>query len=174
MKHGSFIFALALLFLVACTQTEQVLPEGMQQQIATIQSGTAELEDQNTLAQLFRTHFQAVQILEESMTAEERKIAWESIQPENFVINSWEEKGQTTYSLDAEADWEEVHLTLRLHLSQIGGGLYLPTETLGESCTGVNCQKCEFADGGGCDCTKKGNAMGPGYCNHSITKGGDE
>ncbi len=40
-----------------------------------------------------------------------------------------------------------------------------------ESCTGVNCSKCSFAQGGGCECKKVGSAVGgASYCNHSISK----
>ncbi|MDR3133866.1 MAG: hypothetical protein LBU42_07580 [Prevotellaceae bacterium] len=40
-----------------------------------------------------------------------------------------------------------------------------------ESCTGVNCAKCSFKTGGGCNCDNPGSIMGgASYCNHSIVR----
>jgi hypothetical protein len=51
--------------------------------------------------------------------------------------------------------------------------IYLRTSTVKETCTGVNCEKCSFADKGGCNCDRTGSLTGgSSYCNHSVTKGG--
>ncbi|MFN4299728.1 MAG: hypothetical protein ACK4EX_08375 [Thermaurantimonas sp.] len=40
-----------------------------------------------------------------------------------------------------------------------------------ESCTGVNCERCEFAPNGGCICLRSGSITGgASYCNHSISR----
>lgn len=40
-----------------------------------------------------------------------------------------------------------------------------------ESCTGVNCGRCEFVKEGGCSCKRAGSVIGgASYCNHGITR----
>ena len=44
-------------------------------------------------------------------------------------------------------------------------------DPIGETCTGVNCSHCSFADEGGCDCNQGIDPTKPAGCNHKITKG---
>ncbi|PTX61671.1 hypothetical protein C8N46_104315 [Kordia periserrulae] len=60
-----------------------------------------------------------------------------------------------------------------IKIEQIGSNKYSLKRInakFGESCSGVNCSKCVFAEGGGCDCETTGSILhGPGYCNHSTS-----
>ena len=63
---------------------------------------------------------------------------------------------------------EDEKTIYKIDLTNENDVLVLNTKAFGESCSGVNCSKCEFAKEGGCNCTKAGTT-GSAYCNHSIS-----
>ncbi|GCD78620.1 hypothetical protein JCM31826_21020 [Thermaurantimonas aggregans] len=69
-------------------------------------------------------------------------------------------------------DAEGNHVVFRIPVVDSDGliDLRVPGGTI-ESCTGVNCERCDFAPKGGCICLQVGSINGgPSYCNHSISK----
>ena len=64
----------------------------------------------------------------------------------------------------------------RINLEESNGYLVIGNNNniMGESCSGVNCEKCSFVESGGCSCSRAGTLNPPSgpssYCNHSITK----
>jgi len=72
-----------------------------------------------------------------------------------------------------DEDGNHVVFRTEVEIKQLKNGDYQFAPTLpnpGESCTGVNCSKCAFAEGGGCTCEKIGSdGGGSSYCNHTIS-----
>jgi hypothetical protein len=63
--------------------------------------------------------------------------------------------------------------TQRILLSQADDALVLDRRANTETCTGVNCQHCDFAAGGGCVCKQPSTVVvgeSAGRCDHTITR----
>lgn len=83
-----------------------------------------------------------------------------------------EKMDDTRYALYGYGAHSGNSRVIRIELETIKAGnsgnvLQLKKAGTTETCTGVECSKCAFASGGGCDCTKK--VTGSGYCNHTTT-----
>jgi len=66
-------------------------------------------------------------------------------------------------------------LVMRFTTAVNDGNIHLVTaKSLGESCSGINCSKCAFKTGGGCECKKTIDWTKPAGCNHTVTKPDDQ
>ena len=70
-------------------------------------------------------------------------------------------------------DGDFVVFRMETLVNPSGNNYILKMLKAGETCTGINCRKCSFATGGGCDCNRMGDVHtgSEAYCNHTITKG---
>lgn len=83
-----------------------------------------------------------------------------------------EEQSDKRYIYGKAKDAEGNHVVFRISVMESDGliNLGVPGGTI-ESCTGVNCERCDFAPRGECICQQIGSINGgPSYCNHSISK----
>jgi hypothetical protein len=84
------------------------------------------------------------------------------------------QKQGAKFYLVLEGANEKIHRISRIELSDAGDGHLTMSRMAGtESCEGVGCQKCSFADGGGCKCDEpSGDRVGKpaGICNHTTTR----
>ena len=64
---------------------------------------------------------------------------------------------------------ESRNIRYRLRVGTDGGLKTINGGT--DTCDGVNCDKCKFTSGIGCDCTQTGSGTGSSYCNHSTSGG---
>jgi hypothetical protein len=90
---------------------------------------------------------------------------------DNFEY-SFESELNQGYIYGAAKDRDGNTVVFRITVNESDGKITLQASGAGsESCTGINCELCAFANNGGCTCKRVGSLLGgTPACNHAISR----